>query len=183
MNQRLPVASRLDYSSQETVAPSRGSSLASNTTSVQHRCPWTMTTLKFSLHGQSFHVHRKTLCNQSSLFSWILTPCGTSRLAQLSPWTNSVKAISSTRYTLNSTYWASCFFVAYSEQESYLSSTEALIKQNSPLQTIGVAVSLLLLPQEKAKVVYCFHSADVQIAAWSGSAVARCSRWDCPCSW
>lgn len=69
-----------------------------------------MTTLKFSLHGQSFHVHRKTFCNQSSLFSWIRTLCGTSRLAQLSPLTNSVKAISSTRYILNSTYWASWVF-------------------------------------------------------------------------
>lgn len=61
--------------------------------------------------------------------------------------------------------------------------TEALIKQNFPLQITEVAVSLLLLPQENTKMVYCFHSTDLQTAAWSGNDVVLCSLWDCSCSW
>lgn len=138
--------------------------------------------LTFSLHGQSSHIHRKTLATSHCSSR----ECGHKvELAQLSPLINSVKAISSTRYTLNSTHCLSCVHVFCCLQWTRKPSlrTEALIKQSFPLQITGVAVSLLLRPQENAKVVYCFHSTDLQTAAWSGNDVALCFLWDCSCSW
>lgn len=77
----------------------------------------------------------------------------------------------------------SWFSVAYSEQESYRSATEALIMPSSLSQTIGFAVSPLLSPQEKAKggvlLSQCSFTKSRLDGQWCGVMLL----WDCPCSW
>lgn len=92
MNQRLPIASKLNNSSQETEALSQGSSSASNMTSLQHKCPQTMTTLpwNFPFNGNLLIFTERPFATSPS-FPMKQIQCGTSKLAQSSPLIHSQK--------------------------------------------------------------------------------------------
>lgn len=86
MNQRLPIASKCSNSSQETEAPSQGSSSASNMTSLQHKCPQTMTTPPWnSPFTGNLLIFTERPFATSQCFLMKPIQCGTSRLAQSSP--------------------------------------------------------------------------------------------------